>query len=101
MALEKFGKKRICDECQIKFYDFNKSSDLKCPRCGKEYNLIDNLNINELNRLYKEKNNEKLKDNISHDGDISNMDDSDAELPEENDMNNEVISIEEIEDKDQ
>jgi len=39
MADQKFGIKRLCSNCETKFYDLNKKSPLKCPHCGSEMNI--------------------------------------------------------------
>ena len=36
MADKKFGQKRVCSNCETKFYDLNKNSPLTCPHCTSE-----------------------------------------------------------------
>jgi hypothetical protein len=43
MADKKFGKKRVCGNCEIKFYDLNKESPLTCPQCKSEVLIEDNF----------------------------------------------------------
>ena len=37
----KFGKKVVCSNCEVKFYDLNRKPAI-CPHCGTEY--VDPLN---------------------------------------------------------
>ncbi len=36
MSKKKWGKRRICSACGVKYYDMNKES-VTCPRCGAPY----------------------------------------------------------------
>ena len=40
MADKKFGQKRVCPQCEKKFYDLNKKSPFKCP-CGEKDIVIE------------------------------------------------------------
>ena len=42
MAKPEWGKKRICTNCNTKYYDLNKSPII-CPSCGAEFNPNDYL----------------------------------------------------------
>jgi len=39
MAEKKYGIKRVCSNCETKFYDLNKKSPLTCPHCKSEMNI--------------------------------------------------------------
>jgi uncharacterized protein (TIGR02300 family) len=43
MANKKFGNKRICSNCDTKFYDLNKDSPLTCPHCKTEIIVDEDL----------------------------------------------------------
>lgn len=102
MVLAKFGKKRQCFQCSIKFYDLNKKSQLICPSCGFEntFNDFEHLPFDKKNQDYY--NNKKINDNNhSKSEQLEDVSFSDEELnPIEEVDNDEVISLEEAE-KDQ
>ena len=41
MADKKFGQKRVCPNCEKKFYDLNKKSPFTCQWCQKEIIIED------------------------------------------------------------
>ena len=41
MADKKFGQKRVCPQCEKKFYDLNKKSPFNCLCCEKEIVIED------------------------------------------------------------
>ena len=43
MADKKFGQKRICTNCETKFYDLNKKSPFNCPHCKTEITIEDDI----------------------------------------------------------
>lgn len=95
MALPKFGKKRVCQNCSVKFYDFNKKTSIKCPQCNEECNIdeIDNvLSINSMTQLRnKIPEKEKISNDLEKDNSFSAVDDINEDDDEE------VISLDEVE----
>ncbi len=51
MADKKFGKKRLCSNCEVKFYDLNKNSPLICPQCKSEIIIEDDLYLVESSKI--------------------------------------------------
>ena len=47
MADKKFGQKRVCPNCEKKFYDLNKKSPYNCLWCGKEIVIEDDLPLSQ------------------------------------------------------
>jgi len=45
MADKKFGQKRVCANCEVKFYDLNKKSPLSCPHCNTEIVIEEELSF--------------------------------------------------------
>ena len=91
MADKKFGTKRVCENCEVKFYDLNKPSPLTCPQCKKEIIVEHNsLNIQPLQPI-QQKTKQNTKDEFSEienedttsdeEEDIISLDD--AEIEEE------------------
>jgi len=39
----KFGQKRLCENCSTKWYDLNKKSPLTCPHCKSEVTIEENF----------------------------------------------------------
>jgi len=79
MVKVELGKKCICQNCGVRFYDLNKSS-VVCPKCGTEYvKVIKKVNVE--NKKPKKKNvvensdSLKSKDISVEDFEISNSDD--------------------------
>lgn len=93
---KKFGKKRVCENCSVKFMDFNKPSPLKCPHCNHENSfdeIINNFILNhainskkqESKNLFEEKEN---KDSEIKDDNIDNINEVDDD--------NIVVSLDEV-----
>jgi len=91
MADKKFGTKRVCENCEVKFYDLNKVSPLTCPQCKTEIIVEHNsLNIQPLQPI-QQKTKQNTKDEFSEienedttseeEEDIISLDD--AEIEEE------------------
>ena len=82
MAKPEWGKKRICTNCNTKYYDLNKSPII-CPSCGAEFNPNDYLKS-------KKGKNVPLKASVEDDNDltkdIENIDDIEV------DNDSEVVS---------
>ncbi len=45
MPDKKFGTKRVCENCEVKFYDLNKVSPLICPQCKTEI-IVEHNSLN-------------------------------------------------------
>ena len=79
MANPKWGKKRICLACNIKYYDFNKSPII-CPSCGTEFDPDTNLKSRKSKSLLTKvvpENNQNMSE------EISNIDDDETDTNEE------------------
>lgn len=82
MADKKFGQKRVCTNCQVKFYDLNKKSPLSCPHCNSEIVLEDEiLNFN-TTQVNQQQSKPADKDEFA-----------DIENSENNDVEDDVISL--------
>ena len=96
MADKKFGQKRICTNCEVKFYDLNKKSPLSCPHCNSEIVIEDELSFEQSSQINQQQNKSKVKDEFAdiestdsssedEDGDVISLDD--AAIEEEADKN--------------
>ena len=85
MADKKFGQKRVCTNCEVKFYDLNKKSPLSCPHCNSEIVIEDELSFVQSSQLNQQQNKSNVKDEFS---DIENTDSSTE------DEDGDVISLE-------
>ena len=82
MADKKFGQKRVCTNCEVKFYDLNKKSPLSCPHCNSEIALEDEiLNFN-TTQANQQQSKPADKDEFA-----------DIENSENNDVEDDVISL--------
>lgn len=94
MADKKFGLKRICSNCELKFYDLNKKSPLICPQCKTEIVIEDELSFVNNNQMGQVEKKTEVKDEFS---DLENADEQsdeddvisldDAAVEEENQKN--------------
>ncbi len=87
------GKKRICVNCNTKFYDLNKKLPIDCPHCNNQV-LEDNFFYSESfsnhknHVIHKEK-----KQNL----DTESLSDKNSNLEDENDSEeSEIISLEDL-----
>jgi len=96
MADKKFGQKRVCTNCEVKFYDLNKKSPLSCPHCNSEIVIEDELSFGQSLQINQQQNKSNVKDEFSdientdsssedEDGDVISLDD--AAIEEEADKN--------------
>lgn len=94
MADKKFGLKRICSNCELKFYDLNKKSPLICPQCKTEIVIEDELSFINNNQMGQVEKNTEVKDEFldlenadeqSDEDDVISLDD--AAVEEENQKN--------------
>ena len=76
MADKKFGQKRVCSQCELKFYDLNKSSPLTCPQCKSEVVIEEELSFMNSNQAIQQEKNTEIKDEFS---DLENADDQSDE----------------------
>ena len=92
MADKKFGLKRICSNCELKFYDLNKKSPLICPQCKTEIVIEDELSFVNNNQMAQVEKKTEVKDEFS---DLENADDQSDE--------DDVISLDDaaVEEEDQ
>ena len=76
MADSKFGIKRSCTNCEVKFYDLNKKSPLICPQCKQE--IIVEYEFNSANEQISIQNHDKteVKDELT---DVENSEDTSGE----------------------
>ena len=54
MVDKKFGQKRVCPTCEMKFYDLNKKSPFKCPCCEKDIVIEDELSVLQTNQIIQQ-----------------------------------------------
>jgi len=86
MADKKFGQKRVCSNCEVKFYDLNKKSPLCCPHCNSEIIVEDELSYLQNTPNIQQSNKSNVKDEFA---DIENTDN----ISEDEDEDEEVISL--------
>ncbi len=84
MADKKFGQKRVCPNCEKKFYDLNKKSPYNCLWCGKEIVIEDDLSLIQNTEVIEQPKKAEPKDEFA---DIENAENT----SDEND--DEVISL--------
>ena len=90
MADKKFGQKRVCSNCELKFYDLNKKSPLTCPQCKSEVIVEEELSFLNNYQVIKQEKKTEIKDEFS---DLENADDQDNE--------DEVISLDDAADEEE
>ena len=90
MADKKFGQKRICSNCELKFYDLNKSSPLTCPQCKSEVVIEEELSFINSNQVIQQEKKTEIKDEFS---DLENADDQSDE--------DDVISLDDAADEEE
>jgi len=76
MAEKKFGQKRVCSNCELKFYDLNKKSPLTCPQCKSEVIVEEELSFLNNYQVIKQEKKTEIKDEFS---DLENADDQSDE----------------------
>lgn len=93
MADKKFGQKRVCTNCEVKFYDLNKKSPLSCPHCNSEIVIEDELSFGQSSQINQQQNKSNVKDEFAdientdsssedEDGDVISLDDAAIEEEE-------------------
>jgi len=90
MADKKFGQKRVCSQCELKFYDLNKSSPLTCPQCKSEVVIEEELSFLNSNQAIQQEKKTEIKDEFS---DLENADDQSDE--------DDVISLDDAADEEE
>ena len=80
MADKKFGQKRVCSNCEVKFYDLNKKSPLSCPHCNSEIIVEDELSYLQNTTNIQQSNKSNVKDEFA---DIENSDNISEDEDEE------------------
>jgi len=80
MADKKFGQKRVCTNCEVKFYDLNKKSPLTCPHCNSEIIIEDELSYVQSPQNIQTQNKSNVKDEFA---DIENADNASEDEDEE------------------
>ena len=93
MADKKFGQKRVCTNCEVKFYDLNKKSPLSCPHCNSEIVIEDELSFGQSPQINQQQNKSNVKEELAdientdsssedEDGDVISLDDAAIEEEE-------------------
>ena len=93
MADKKFGQKRVCTNCEVKFYDLNKKSPLSCPHCNSEIVIEDELTFGQSPQINQQQNKSNVKEELAdientdsssedEDGDVISLDDAAIEEEE-------------------
>ena len=80
MADKKFGQKRVCSNCEVKFYDLNKKSPLSCPHCNSEIVIEDELSFGQSPQIIQQQNKSNIKDDFA---DIENTDNTSEDQDED------------------
>jgi len=80
MADKKFGQKRVCSNCEVKFYDLNKKSPLSCPHFNSEIIVEDELSYLQNTPNIQQSNKSNVKDEFA---DIENSDNISEDEDEE------------------
>ena len=95
MADKKFGQKRVCPNCEKKFYDLNKKSPFNCLWCEKEIIIEDDdVSFTQNTPIIQQPSKTESKDEFADidntseesDDDVISLDD--AALEEEQDSKN-------------
>jgi len=90
MADKKFGQKRVCSNCELKFYDLNKKSPLTCPQCKSEVIIEEELSFININQPVQKEKNSEIKDEFS-----------DLESADDQNNDDEIISLEDAADEEE
>lgn len=85
MADKKFGQKRVCENCEAKFYDLNKKSPIKCPMCEHEIVVLEDT------ALYQTSQNSQ-RSNVKTKDDLVDLDNQENNV-EEGSSDDEIISL--------
>ena len=96
----KFGKKVVCRNCGVKFYDLNRKP-ATCPSCGTEYIESSNETMSTTAKQVFVDNVDTVTDNnlVGSDASESIAEISDISLDDE--INDDTISLEDTEEDDQ
>ena len=86
MADKKFGQKRVCANCEVKFYDLNKKSPLTCPHCNPDIIIEDELSFGPSSQINQQQN----KANVSVKDEFADIENTDSSSEDEN---GDVISL--------
>ncbi|SDX44526.1 TIGR02300 family protein [Litoreibacter albidus] len=103
MPKEEWGVKRVCPNCQVRFYDLQKDP-LTCPSCEHEFTL-ESLTGNKSRTMQADKPDAQNKDNDTDDADEvileDDEDDADVDLGDdvlEDDDDDDTVSLDELAD---
>ena len=103
MPKEEWGVKRVCPNCQVRFYDLQKDP-LTCPSCEHEFTL-ESLTGNKSRTMQAEKHDAQNKHNDTDDADEvileDDEDDADVDLGDdvlEDDDDDDTVSLDELAD---
>jgi len=86
MADKKFGQKRVCANCEVKFYDLNKKSPLTCPHCNSDIIIEDELSFGPSSQINQQQN----KANVSAKDEFADIENTDSSSEDED---GDVISL--------
>ncbi len=94
----KKGKKRICINCNTKFYDLNKKLPIDCPHCSNKILEEESFNadnfLNHKNDVIHKMKNQNL--------DTESLNDKTSNLEDENDgEESDIISLEDLDNEDE
>ena len=103
MPKEEWGVKRVCPNCQTRFYDLQKDP-LTCPACDHEFSL-ESLTGNKSRTMQADKPDAQNKDNVVDEAEEvileDDEDDVDADLGDdvlEDDDDEDTVSLDELAD---
>tara|TARA_Y200000002_G_scaffold372437_1_gene370217 strand:- start:2347 stop:2712 length:366 start_codon:yes stop_codon:yes gene_type:complete len=99
MPKPEFGKKVICGNCGVKFYDLNRKP-ATCPHCGTEYTEPSIETVTTAKQVFIDEVDIVSDSNlVGSDATESTADEADMDLDDE--MDDDTISLEETEPDDQ
>lgn len=78
MADKKFGNKRLCSNCETKFYDLNKDSPLTCPHCKTEMSVDEDLQKLNNNHVLENTKKPEANDEFAEIDNNENVDEEDV-----------------------
>jgi uncharacterized protein (TIGR02300 family) len=85
------GRKRVCENCNTRWYDLNKSP-ITCPVCNAEFHIE---NLNNFGAVYQNQNfNKNNKSN-----NIEELDQQDDTNELNDDNSDDIISLEEVDEE--
>lgn len=98
MPKEEWGTKRLCPDCNTRFYDLNRDP-MTCPACGHEFSL-ESFTTGRNRMLAADKASNRASDEVLDDDDDLDADADDAAIDDDllDDDEDDEVSLDEIAD---